>query len=208
MKIGVLTTGVGVVSTFNINYVPEYLYFVAATQLTGLKVTALGDGVICDLDAVGLSAIGVLRRQGATANSYLIPLANGLIKNKNCEIVVTNSAAQTPTLYGVGTEWGDTYIQSIRQVAFANSGAQFEKFAFLAIPAIGATDTLNINYRSGFTTKMEDVELDAMMSMTQNGIVKGIDNFAGEIKSVQLTPAADRSVYMLRYSGASLKQAV
>ena len=44
--IGTMTTGVGVVTTFNITWVPQYIHFIAATQITGLRVTVLGDGVI------------------------------------------------------------------------------------------------------------------------------------------------------------------
>src|SRR4030042_3942145 len=112
MKIGTLTTGVGVQTVIKLNYLPQYIYYLAATQLTGLIVTVSGDGVICNLDATGLSAISGIRRYGAVATSYMIPLADGFIPNKVVEMVFTNSAAQTPDIFGFSNNKGDVYVYS------------------------------------------------------------------------------------------------
>jgi len=77
--IGTMTTGVGVVTTFNLTWVPQYIHFVAGTQITGLKVTVLGDGVIMDLDAAGLSVLYNIRQFGQVINGYTVPLALSLI---------------------------------------------------------------------------------------------------------------------------------
>lgn len=205
-KIGTLTTGVGVVSTFDMTYVPQFLFYVAATQLTGLKISVLGDGVTTDLDAAGLTAVGKAFQFGSVTNGYLIPIADGLIKGKNVEIVVTNSAAQTPVLYAVSQQYGSIYMQCVRSKALADSGAEFTKFAAICIPAIGATDILNISYVDGFTSKVESAELAAMAILQQNDAAAVINNLLGNIDRVQFTPAADRTVYSVRYSGSSLTQ--
>ena len=105
-QIGTMTTGVGVVTTFNLTWVPQYIHFVAGTQLTGLRVSVLGDGVITDLDAAGLSVLYNIRQFGQVTDGYTIPVANGLVRGKNVEITATNSAAQTPILYGVSMAAG------------------------------------------------------------------------------------------------------
>lgn len=204
--IGTMTTGVGVVTTFNLTWVPQYIHFVAATQLTGLKVTVLGDGVITDLDAAGLSALYNIRQYGQVANGYTIPLADGLIRGKNVEITTTNSAAQTPILYGMSMQMGSRYIQCLRQTALANSGVVLDKFAYLAIPAIAATDVLNITYVDGLTTKVEAAELPAMANVFQSAGINIIDNVEAMMDEVQFTPSANRTVYVVRYSGKELNQ--
>ena len=205
-QIGTMTTGVGVVTTFNLTWVPQYIHFVAATQITGLKVTVLGDGVITDLDAAGLSALYNIRQYGQVANGYTIPLADGLIRGKNVEITVTNSAAQTPILYGVSQQAGSHYIQCLRQTALANSGVDIERFAYLAIPAVVAADVLNISYVDGLTQKVEAAELPAAANLYQSASLNIIDNVEGMIDMVQFTPAANRTIYVVRYSGKDLNQ--
>lgn len=204
--IGTMTTGVGIVTTFNLTWVPQYIHFVAGTQITGLKVSVLGDGVIMDLDAAGLSVLYNIRQYGKVTDGFTIPLANGLIRGKNVEITATNSAAQTPVLYGVSMAAGSRYIQCLRQTALANSGVEIEKFAYLGIPAIAVTDVLNITYVDGLTQKVEYAELPAMANVFQSDSLKIIDNVEGMIDNVQFTPSANRTVYVVRYSGKDLSQ--
>lgn len=204
--IGTMTTGAAVVTTFNLTWVPQYIHFVAGTQITGLKVTVLGDGVICDLDAAGMSVLYNIRQFGQVTNGYNIALADGLIRGKNVEITATNSAAQTPILYGTSMQMGSHYIQSLRQTALANSGVVLSQFAYLGIPAIAAADVLNITYVDGLTTKVEAAELPAMSNNFQSAPLNVIDNIESMMDEVQFTPAADRTVYVVRYSGKDLSQ--
>lgn len=206
--IGTMTTGAAVVSTFNVTYVPQYLFYVAATQLTALKVTVLGDGVITDLDGAGLSLVYNIRQFGQVTNGYMIPLADGLIPGKNVEITATNSAAQTPTIYGISQQYGQAYIQCLRQTALANSGITLEKFAYLGIGSIAATDILNITYADGLNTKVDSAELPAMANLVQSGSLNIIDNVESMIDTVQFTPSANRTLYIVRYSGKELSQSV
>lgn len=206
--IGTMTTGVGVVTTFNLTFVPQYIHYVAGTQLTGLKVSVLGDGVLTDLDAAGLSALYNIRQFGQLANGYTIPVADGLIPGKNVEITATNSAAQTPTLYAISLQYGSAYIQCLRQTALANSGVVLERFAYMAIPAIAAGDDLNITFVDGLVQKFTNAELAPVANLFQSASLNIIDNTEQMIDAVQYTPAANRTVYVVRASGAELQQKV
>lgn len=206
--IGTMTTGAAVSSTFNLTFVPQYIYYVAATQISSLKVTVLGDGVVTDLDDTGLSALYNIRQFGQVTNGYMIPVADGLIPGKNVEITAVNSAAQTPTLYAIALQKGQAYIQCLRQTALANSGIVLEKFAYLAIPAIAAADDLNITYVDGLVQKVTNAELPAIAALYQSASLNIIDNVEGFINTFQYTPAANRTVYVVRYSGKALNQKV
>jgi hypothetical protein len=200
MKIGTLTTGVGVVTTIKLNYLPQYLYYIAATQLTGLVVTVAGDGVIVNLDAVGLAAISGIRRYGAVANSYMIPLADGFVPNKVVEMVFTNSAAQTPDIFGFSLVKGDGYAVSFMETVLASSGKIFENFAHLAVLSMAATDLLTINYEDGHVQDFNSVELLGLYTLYSNETDSYcIDNLDFAIVSVKLVPAADRKVLVTRF---------
>lgn len=200
MNIGTLTTGAGVVTTINLNYLPAYIYYVAATQLTGIKVTVAGDGVILDLDAGGLSAIEHIRRIGSTANDALIPLADGLVPNKVVELVFTNSAAQTPVVSAMSMKKGLAYIVTRRQTVLAASGVKFENFAYIGFSTIGATDELNVEFRDGHLQKFVAADVLAWLSLTQNGVGNyAIDNLEGMIKYIHWIPTANAVAYVMKF---------
>lgn len=207
-KIGTMLTGVGVVTTFNLTYVPQYIGYIASPQITGLKVTVLGDGVVTDLDAEGLSSLHNIRQFGWSQNSYAIPVADGLIPGKNVEIIATNSDVATPNLYAISLQKGSAYIQCLRQVALANSGVVLERFAYLAIPSATDADDINITYVDGLVQKVLASELGLIANLFQSEPLNIIDNIESMIDSVQITPEANRTIYLVRYSGADLSQKV
>lgn len=206
VTLGTLTTGVGVITTFNTTYVPKFVNYVAATQLTGLKITVQGDGVIFDSDAPGLDSSGVLRQFGQVTNGFIITLANGFIPGKNVIWEFTNSAAQTPTIFVSSDETANKpmYLQMLRQAVLANSGQNFTDFATLALPSLGATDIVNILYNDGTQQQFNRAELGAYLQFTQNviGSRYTIDNFAGRIKLVNVLAGAAQTAYVQRWVSA------
>lgn len=221
VALGTLTTGAAVVSTFNSTYVPKYFYYTAATQLTGVKITVQGDGVIFDSDAAGLNHVGVSRVAGQVTNSFIIRIANGLITGKNVIWEFTNSAAQTPVIYvnadnsSDKTGNGPMYLQFLRQVVLAASGQDFTKFATLSFPSAAATDVFNILYGDGTQQQMNRADLQALLSYQQNVVntpVYTIDNYAQLIERVNVLATAQQTAYVQRWvpsvSGGMISQVV
>jgi hypothetical protein len=208
MKIGTLTTGAAVVDVFKLNYVPQYLYYVAATQLTGIKVTVAGDGVILDLDAAGLNAVSGIGRFGAVANSYLIPLATALLPNKVCEVQTTNSAAQTPGLYGFSLQNSMrnqgvpiAYVRSVKQTALSGSSVTFEEFAQVAFASPTVSDIFTVGYVDGHIEQFESTELLAIVTLEQNEVDSYcILNLEQMIDWVKLIPSTDRTCYITKFA--------
>lgn len=203
--LGTLTTGAAVVTTFNTTYVPKFVSYVAATQLTGLKITVQGDGVIFDSDANGLDSAGVIRQFGQLSNQYQITLSNGLISGKNVIWEFTNSAAQTPSVYVSSDETPAPgramYLQLLRQAVLANSGQNFTDFATLAFPSIAAADVVNILYNDGTQQQFNRAEILAYLQYTQNVVSSRytIDNFAGRIKTVNILAGSAQTAYVQRW---------
>ncbi len=201
MKIGTLTTGAGVETSIKLNYCPQYLYMVLSTVCTGLKVLVAGEGVILDLDGAGVAGVSGIRRYGAVANSYLIPVADGLIPNKVTEIIITNGASITPDVYAFSLGAGSTYIVSQRQTILASSGATFSKFAHLSIASAGASDEITIGFSDGTSQRFASDELKGLYTLYSNETDSfTIDNVEGNITFVRIIPSADRVVTWTRYS--------
>lgn len=199
MKIGELAAST--TTTINLTWLPQYLYMVLSTVATAFKITVYGDGVISDLDGNGLDTFGQQRLVGQETNAYTIALANGIIKNKNVEITITNAVAAVVDVYGIVREDGDVYVQTMRQQVLANSGADFVDFALLGFPSAAAGDIFTVTFEDGTVHTLNRLELTAMLQFTQN-IVTGryeIDNLDGEIRKVNFIPLATQTVYMQRY---------
>lgn len=199
MKIGTLTTGAAVVTTINLNYLPERINYTAATQLTGLKVEVLGEGVKLDLDANGLTAVGKHRMVGRPTNGYSIPVADGLILNKNVVLTFTNSAAQTPDIFAFADNTGSIFINTSRQKVFANTNAEISKFGVLFLPSLAAGDKVTITYEDGTSQIYEREDLAFLSGQYQNVTAYQIDNLAGTIKKVNILTAADQSIYLTKF---------
>ncbi|MBA7533012.1 hypothetical protein ES705_25247 [subsurface metagenome] len=200
MKIGSLIASD--TTTINLTWLPQYIYFIASTVLTGFKVTVFGDGIISDLDGDGLDTFGQMRMLGLENGSYLIPLSNGIIKNKNIEIICTNPDVAAVDVYGICREEGDVYVQTLRQQVLAYSGADFTDFAYLGFPSAADGDKFTVTFEDGTVHDFDRKELVAMLGMTQVTVASKylVDNLDGEIRKINFIPAAAQTVYMMRYT--------
>jgi hypothetical protein len=225
IALGTLTTGAAVVTSFNTTYVPKFFSYTAATQLTGIKITVQGEGIIFDSDANGLNHCGVNRVVGQVTNTFLFRIANGFIKGKNVIWEFTNSAAQTPVVYissdqtpdyqQVGTVGGPMYLQLLRQAVLASSGQDFRDFATLSLPSIAATDVVNVLYRDGTQQQLNRADLQYQLSLQQNVVntpVYMIDNYGQTVKEVNFIGAAAQTAYLQRWvpmiSGGMIRQSI
>lgn len=206
VALGTLTTGATVVSTFNTTYVPKTFFYVAATQLTGVKITVQGDGVIFDSDANGLTHCGVNRLTGQVTNGYYFRISNGFIPGKNVIWEFTNSAAQTPVIYVDSDETpaqgAQLYLQLLRQAILAGSGQNFKDFATLSLPSLSATDVVNELYQDGTQTQMNRQDILARLQLTQNIVntpIYMIDNYAQTVKEVNVIAGIAQTAYMQRW---------
>jgi len=202
-----LTTGAAAVTTAFTTYVPRYFMYAAATQLTGVKITVQGDGVIFDSDANGLTHCGVNRVIGQVTNGYLFRIANGFIQGKNVMWEFTNSAAQTPIVYidsdATPAKGSALYLQLLRQQAIGPGGTDFTNFATLSAPSMAATDYVNVLYSDG--TNQSNIlrnDLQQLLGYTQNVVntpVYQIDNFSQNVSRVNFQATATQTIYLQRW---------
>lgn len=211
-----LTTGAAVLTSANLQFLPERIEFIAATQLTGVKITVQGDGVVFDSDANGLTHAGISRVLGQVTNSYILTLANGLIKDKNTLFEFTNSAAQTPTVYYDSDskppmDQGDTFLQMMK-VPLLVGGNDFDDFATLSFPSMAATDSVTVLYKDGTVqANMNRIDLQYRVGYVQNVVntpIYTIDNFSRNIKGVTFNAVAAQTGYMQRWTKSLSKQMI
>jgi len=202
-----LSTGAAVVTTQNMQFVPERIWYTAATQLTGIKISVQEDGTFFDSDANGLTHIGVNRIIGQVTNTYVITLSNGLMKNKNVLFEFTNSAAQTPTVYydSDSTPKGGNdiplYMQMMK-VPVLVGGNDFTDFATLSLPSLAAGDSVTVLYRDGtIQSNMNRLDLQTLQGFKQSVVntpIYMIDNLDQRIRSVTVNALAAQTGYIQR----------
>lgn len=204
-QIGTLITASGVITTINLNYVPQYITYIAATQLLGIRVTVEGDGTIMDLDAAGLDAMSGIRRFGAVADSFLLPLSDGFIPNKVTQLQFTNSAAQTPKIFAFSLIKGTMYMKTRQQLVLANSSIDVLDFAYLGIKSPVTADIYTVEFEDGQVQRFQFEEFLAWVTLYSNEIDSYVvDNVEGNIRVVNVNPSTDRTVYILDFKEIDL----
>ena len=201
-RLGTIAGGIGVATTIQITYLPQYLTFITTAAPTNIRVAVLGDGVTMDLDAAGVTQMNGIETYGLQANEYVYQLADGIVKGKNVEITVTNATAAAFDIFGYSKLSALNYFVYQRQTILANSGVDFTDFAALAIAAPGAADIFNINYQSGISdSNLTSQEIAADVSYFQNNVgVFVINNIDQRIRTVNIIPAAQRTAYLMKYA--------
>jgi hypothetical protein len=212
--VGVVASGVAVNTNLpTLTYVPQFIYFEIATVPQSIKVNVNGDGLICDLDSAGITAMCNIRSNGRPTNGYLLQLSNGLVVGKNVDISITNGVATAFTVFGINAnEVVDVPAYMVTTGIQINASQSFNlsNFSYCAIPSFVAADILNIfgAKRSitgmpngqAFSTKQEVETLRGLMQLTENMTVakNAIDNFDGTWLQLNFTPNAAQRIYVQR----------
>lgn len=210
MKIGVMNAGVDTVSTINLTYLPEFI--VLPVTCKKILINVLGDGVVVDLDARGISSLGELEQYGINATEQIYPgdgapiftlrLSDGIILNKNVTIELTNDSGVDRDIFGFSTSKGNLYVQNLRQTVFANSGTELKSFLNLSLVNGSVTDDIQVTFSDGTTQKMNITELPILLSFQQtvsnttNDYI--LNNMGGSVSLVNYIPTNQTQIYIRR----------
>jgi len=201
MILGTIAGGVGVSTTIQLTFLPQYLGFFVAINPTSIRINVLGDGVTMDLDTTGIVQMNGWETIGLQAQQITVPLADGLVKGKNVEITIVNNGVPAFNIHGWSKLPAKNYFIYQRQTILANSGVDFGNFALLAVTAPAAADIFNITYRSGVVeanSTLNEIQFD--VSYFQNNVgVFLINNIDQQIRVVNIIPAAQRVAYLMKF---------
>jgi len=176
--------------------------------ITNVQVKVAGEGVLTDLNSnQSLLTLNDWRKNQSpsvlTAKGYVIPLADGFIKGKNVQILITKSGAGTAgTIYGFSQAYGSNFLQIINQTALAQSGLDISKFVALIVESAASTDKFNLTFADEFNHQAELPEMitDATWTQVQNDQTNLIvDNIDGRYSTFNVIPTATRDVYLGRF---------
>jgi len=171
--------------------------------LVTAKVTAMGDGVLSDLDGVGTDSIGKYNFFGNDSEAQrclIIPLADGLIPNKVIDIEITNGLADTLSVYMPVLKRGSLYVQNLQQTILANSQSVFENFTALFLDTLdGVGNQITIDWSDGTSHTFDNSEIGTLNYFFQSNNKTVINNDDGRIKKVTVIPNADKVIYLQRF---------
>lgn len=200
IDLGTIASGVGTPTTINLQYCPQILSWIQ-TAAVDINIKVLGDGTTYDVPAAGIAEFGVIRQIGRYTNNYVLSVTNGLLQNKTTSITVTNQVASAFTLYGWSENAGMYYLKGISQICLAASGIDFSEFLFLSLPGAGATDQYTVQFKDGTNQAMRREELRSRTQRYQNVVNAAgynLDNLAGEVRKINVIPAAQQTAYVLQ----------
>jgi len=188
------------------NYVPEYLCFKKTTGNlpTAIKVIVGGSTVIVDVDLAAAKFVSSLRKFADMTATYLkLPLANGFMKNKNIQIMITCGATTdvNDVYFYNETPNGDTLIRTIRQKIFQTSGMKFSKFGALYVDTAANTDNFKIKVANGqsHNAYLDEIYLEQYEKTNANLAYCIFDNLDQQFSEVEIIPAADRYVTVMDF---------
>lgn len=202
--LGTVAGGIGTTTSFTQQFLPEVIWFTTATP-PDVNIKVSGDGTPWDVPGAAVNEFATVRQLSRTANYYLLRMASGLVKGKMTTYTITNQTAAAFNVYGDSrvTPVGSRlyYVLANSQVCLASSGYTFTDFDYLSFANAGATDKYNVTYADNTQQPFDSRdELKAMLQFYQNSIsavAYNFDNVSRNIKSVQVTPAAQQIAYVM-----------
>jgi len=222
--IGTVASGVGTRTSFlSFKSIPQFLVFEVATTPQNIKINVNGRIEIVNLDTAGINALCNARVVGRSANSFILPLANGLITDLTMDVEVINNVASAFDIFGVSKNAapvdGAGLYTSLSQTLQQGTANEFRDFKYLALPNLNLTnDVLNIigsKIRSNgvkvsgqWNGRIEPAPMRAFLSQYETQSVASklaLDNYSGEWESVWLTPFAQQKVYVQKLVSANTK---
>lgn len=204
--------GGGVPTTFNTTFVPQFVLLrgTAGADLTGditMSVNVQGDGVILNLDPAGVMAMANINQFLSNASRATVGLvfqmAEGLVNGKNTFWTINNADAAAVDVFGWSKQKLATFwLTYLTQLNLANSGTDYTKFAYIAIPGATAADNFSVLYNDG--TMNANITLRELAA--DNAYYQSTDQFAlnnispARVKLFTYIPAAtNRNAYVLKY---------
>lgn len=197
-----------------IPFTPQWLGILpgAAGTVTSVLAKTLGIGVSADLDSTGLSLLGRPRVQAPFVGPnrmWLVPLADGLLKDRTCQVDIVTGAGGTVTVFALAARSGKIPFINGRQTILANTAYTVDKM-FQAASDTTGTDSVTlisnplIEGEPSIVHQIAPSELRAlavMFACYSSGTdwdAAVLDNWNQNFKSLTIQPTAQRTMYFTK----------
>lgn len=224
--IGTVASGIGVSTSFNgVKGIPGALVFEVSTTPQSITVNINGRVTTVFLDTAGINNLANPRTNGRPANSFFIPIANGLMTEYTMDITIVNNVAAAFDLLAISADSAPVdapgFYVSSRQTVNAGSIQVFDDFTYLALPNAAAADQITLlgskknsegqRVAGNWNSRVELAGARAILAQRENavsGLVAAkvaFDNYNKDYQQINFQPVATQVVYVQRLVGADFR---
>ena len=207
-QIGTLTTGAGVVTPIDIQFVPEFIVIGTAYGATPLSAIAWNIAGKEYVNVSGAAYVGALGKykQGADLSGGLVAVifntGFGYLRNQQFQLRLTNAGVTTPVIYGYSRKQGNGQVITASQTVIIDAANQrFNNFMSLSFADTNVS-RVNLTFRnvktgSVFTDDFAPAELRALFAL---------DNFteAGQLDAITVID----NINLVRGQGVYVESAI
>jgi hypothetical protein len=213
-KIGVLTTGVGVVSTFNLSWVPQFILVTNVVTANILSAISIVIGGQTTQNVIGQALVGAVMKYLMEASNGAIGLlwkvTSGFIGDQTCQINLTNTGANVNEIRAFsGRKKGVPYLAGTQPV-LANTSVVFRNFTALFFEAANF-DAAQIQFADGHNERLNAAECAALFTVENqadaNGLLNAvtvIDNKLGNIEYIEVYANATGTLSVVQLTAFGL----
>jgi len=179
-QIGTLTTGAGIVTTINLQYVPEFIVIGTAfanNVLSGISWNISGQEQVNISGAVSTNALAKFKNRGTLTNQTVNTIYStgfGYIPNKQFQIRLTNAGVTTPAIYAFSRQFGNgRVLTASQQVVIDGANQGFSNFLGLQFLATNVA-RVDLTFRNPRTNESYS---DSFLPAEVNALF-GLDNIS------------------------------
>jgi hypothetical protein len=200
--IGTAAGGVGTPFLFNLDYVPQFIYWNdAANPINQLVIETTEDGVTIDANAACIAAMrGYMHRGTLAANNQILECASGKVPNKKCTIRGTTSAAGAINFFADQDNLGGIMYKVKNLNVLANNPVTVTNFTALFLPnVVTLTDRVEVFYSDGLQNTFDAAALSALSTFYQQTPAVILNNVNAIIKSATINSVLGGAAFVLSY---------
>ena len=194
-----LITGIGVVTTIDLEHVPQFLFIGAPDAdlpISKFELTVSGQSFQNISIQALIQAFSKYMMEGLLGAdvkvSQVLKLADGFIPGKNVQIRITNAGATTPDIHTFSAVKGAFPIAAGQINVKQNDSETFSGFETVIFDPANL-DYVDVTFSDGHKDKLQGVELDVLFSLNHQADADGrligmtvIDNQMDQITQVEI----------------------
>jgi hypothetical protein len=177
-QIGTLITGAGVVTTINLQYVPEFIFIGEPYQqqnISAISWNVAGQELVNVSGGDPVNALSKFKNQGSLSSGEVNTIFNtgyGYLGNQQFQLRITNNAATTPGVFAFSRKRGNGQVfTASQQVVLAGANQRYSNFLGLQFDPsfVGRVDVNFRNPATGqeFSESFDPIELNALFGLDQ-----------------------------------------
>lgn len=200
--IGTAAGGVGTPFLFQLDYLPEFIYWNdAAAPINQLIIETTEDGVNIDATAACIAAMrGYMYTGAQTANDQVVTCASGKIEGKRVTIRGTTSAVGAINFFASSDNLGGVAFKVKNLNVLANNPVEVSNFAALFLPnVVTLTDRVEVLYSDGLQQTYDAAELSALSAHNMQVPRVMLNNINSVIRKATINSVLGGAAYVLSY---------